>query len=405
MKKLFSWLILLGLLALLFVALLEFGLRFFAPEGPEPAIQRTYGPTPHGLSSEEFAAAAPVKFELNDLGVRTESMHTTSKPAGVIRVLCLGDGNDFPLFNYDDTWPGLLEKTLNETSAIQVQTATYGEYSKSGLQIMRKGLELVATLKPDVVVVSFGGHTLLANNGATDISGMDPGSLLVPKQSWKRKLRKYSQVAQILRNRREAKRLASVYPVKRGEENLFWISRKPAQSDYWKSKRDDTVTGGDQAVNFLASLVGELIKRTQESGAQCVLLTAPTLLHEALEYTDGATPGGVELVNQPKTYFDQEKARKEMGMLWRRAQLPDGTLVRIGPLAVRAALEKQNTALAATAKAAGATVVDLMPKIQPSMTRFVDEFDLSIGGHQAVAKELVPVIRNLATGATKKTNG
>ena len=93
----------------------------------------------------------------------------TPKPAGVFRILCLGDSNtDGPP---TDGWPSHLEKALRERSAGEpgvFEVINAGVAGYSSWQGLRRFERLVDVFEPDLVFVSFGG-----NDGAASLSRPD----------------------------------------------------------------------------------------------------------------------------------------------------------------------------------------------------------------------------------------
>ncbi len=111
---------------------------------------------PNQSYTDSFKRRLPFTVTTNNLGLRGEDT-TLAKPAGTVRVLCLGDSYTFGAFVNDaETWPAQLQATLRERNPDRPIEVINGGISGftivDELAFLREhGL----ALEPDAVVVAF----------------------------------------------------------------------------------------------------------------------------------------------------------------------------------------------------------------------------------------------------------
>ena len=131
-------------------------LDIFTPvrsEGDRLALLRRFLPT----IPREFRANPTWHVELSSQGFRT-SEYALQKPAGTLRVACIGDSWTFGMnVDQERTYPGRLLVRLRAASgAANVEVLNFGLLGYSsfqGLQLLRSH---VRALAPDVLVIGFG---------------------------------------------------------------------------------------------------------------------------------------------------------------------------------------------------------------------------------------------------------
>ncbi|MEP3274906.1 MAG: GDSL-type esterase/lipase family protein [Stappiaceae bacterium] len=124
-------------------------------------------PNAHALiTSPEF----DVEYVVNEQGFRDTSLYSPNKPAGVTRVLLLGDSFTFGSGNdYADIWPVLIENQLRDKGhQIEVIKAGVPGYDthKEVLYMER----LYEELQPDIVIFTFLPNDLFTNTPILEAS-------------------------------------------------------------------------------------------------------------------------------------------------------------------------------------------------------------------------------------------
>lgn len=161
----------------------EWTLRALRPESLETALLSLYRTDSNtGFSlNPGFTAHLPdgSNVVINDLGLRDSPM-TRSKPAGTIRILCLGDSFVFGLgVDAKDSFPERCEVILRESMGGDVEVVNCGVPAWGTDESRRFFLSNVGALKPDAVVLSIFVGNDTFDDLASDEFTVENG-LLVP---------------------------------------------------------------------------------------------------------------------------------------------------------------------------------------------------------------------------------
>ena len=169
--------------------LLELGLRALddAPyaagdnrgrHAPDPDVGHVFAPNhEQTLQTREYR----VPFRSNSQGVRADR-DFGPKPAGVRRVLCVGDsftaGEQVPI---EQTWPGVLERLLNENASGEAWEVVNAGYPAYCTALEARWLEKFGALfDPDRVVLALTPNDLLENEDPLRLTARD-GALVSVK--------------------------------------------------------------------------------------------------------------------------------------------------------------------------------------------------------------------------------
>ncbi|MFQ5823660.1 MAG: SGNH/GDSL hydrolase family protein [bacterium] len=131
-----------------------------------------------------------VEYSINEYGFRDNKEHPVPKPEGTIRVLLVGDSFTFGQgVNYDQTWPVIVEKRLQESGNHHidlVKAGIQGMDTRSEFILIKRLLE---KYECDVVVVGFLINDLYTNtlygsdeNEVKSITNSSDGRILEKKK-------------------------------------------------------------------------------------------------------------------------------------------------------------------------------------------------------------------------------
>jgi hypothetical protein len=128
----------------------------------DPVIGMRYVPGAHWrFTHPEYT----VEYAINGDGFRDAKKHPVPKPIGATRVLLLGDSFTFGQgVNYEDTWPVIVERLLEESGNRHidlVKAGIQGMDTRSQFILLQ---ELSQKYDPDVVVVGFLINDLYSNS-------------------------------------------------------------------------------------------------------------------------------------------------------------------------------------------------------------------------------------------------
>ena len=102
-------------------------------------------------------------YVINSEGIRDETPHSRPKPAGVTRVLVVGDSFTFGIGNdYPNIWPVLVEKGLNGTGQ-RVELVKAGVPSYDTRTEYLLGRRLINRYQPDLILMAFLMNDLYTN--------------------------------------------------------------------------------------------------------------------------------------------------------------------------------------------------------------------------------------------------
>jgi hypothetical protein len=174
-------------IGVLLIVLLEIVLRLFMPQTlryasadgltlgkPDSIVGHVNMPAARvTVRGPEYA----VEYRINGEGLRDESQHVIPKPAGITRILLLGDSFTFgDGSDYSDIWPVVFERMLREEGygAGVVKAGVDGYDTSTEVLYLER---LLPEYDPDIVVLAFLPNDLFTNVPVTDEgpTGMIPG--------------------------------------------------------------------------------------------------------------------------------------------------------------------------------------------------------------------------------------
>ncbi|MBP7949435.1 MAG: SGNH/GDSL hydrolase family protein [Verrucomicrobiales bacterium] len=180
-----------------------------------------------------------VSFEVDRRNLRTLGWTDGDKPAGAVRVLCVGGSATLgQLQDAADTWWGqlklLLEKDFPGTT---IQMTAHGAHNGLSLWGAKWAAAHVPELKPDILIVNFGGGEVLVQpfEYKYDPKRIDSLSALKSTRAgWKNSILAVSQLARwkAARNRRSESLLMENTV---GREDYFQEQFKKARASYQAS--------------------------------------------------------------------------------------------------------------------------------------------------------------------------
>jgi len=243
----------------------------------DPNPELMYRPKPNS-STVNGPSDRLRRVTINSQGARGPA-RAASKPANVIRIVCLGGSNVFGAEIDDaDTWPAQLESWLNRLGPRRCEVWNYGVNAYIGLQMATLGREVVARLQPDLVIVAPSNFTAIA---FLDRAPVEPYFARRPEY-WERLIpgAALSETGLLFRARTWLMERFALYrylrlklaEMRRGNNEPFWLQSKDVFD------RESTRALGD----FLFDLRRRRI-------AACVVLGPFFQL--------GARPSGIEGVN------------------------------------------------------------------------------------------------------------
>jgi lysophospholipase L1-like esterase len=174
---------------------------------PDPRIR--FEPIPGAVESLTYDPgfpAAPIEIEarINEQGFRGRAV-SIPKPAGVLRVACIGDSHTFGHgVDEEHTWPRTLERALeHELAGVRVEVMNWGVNGYDTEQEVAQLEERIARYEPDLVLLQFFvNDTALRSTAQADEDSLGPAEAK-PKgaPNWLNRLAQYSRSAESLATR------------------------------------------------------------------------------------------------------------------------------------------------------------------------------------------------------------
>ena len=351
-----------------FLLLCEAFLWNFMPVYPEgPASKVSYRQNLPGLKSA-------ITFEQDRYGFRSLSMTERAKPAGTIRILCLGGSTTRQAMQETkDTWYGVLEtelRTRYKGDGINIQVAGLGNPGYKAIDIAMWVKENLDDFSPDIVVTMVGATDLLFNGGRNyNYRGL--GELFREKRGNAAQyfFKRYSQIY---------RRLLMLGKKSSGAKNaavgggLEWHSRNlPAMRKRYRTlERTEVLSRAQDPVNEFRDVMEWLTGRLARKDVPVILLGEPFLCKDPM------TP-------------------EEYDSLWLPAQTPGGP-VRLSCAALMKEMRKYDnvqSSLAERFKGSGAAYLDLDHVLRKTLDHYVDGSHFTDLGSRAVAKALEPAVQ------------
>jgi lysophospholipase L1-like esterase len=199
------------------------------------------------------------KPPFNAAGLRAAEELPAIRPAGEFRVLALGDSCTF--LGEPRPWTDLLAERLAATSGGAVRVLNAGVPAYTSLQGRRLLESRVDELQPDVVTIYFGWNDHWRATVKPDAAFPVRGAGVVAVQSLLSRSRLYQGMNYLLKGRPDAHGAAPP-PVPAGSDLAATAVNRPFR------------VGPDE---FAANLRA-MVERTRSSGAEAILITAPSLL-------------------------------------------------------------------------------------------------------------------------------
>ena len=142
-------------LVVLFV-LFEVAARLFFPWPQRPGVTLELNNRVMDSDGNALRFKEKVKLEFDADFVRNDGWTPGEKPAGTVRVLCLGGWATMGILqNAGDTWWGQLRQQLGK-KGLNVQIAAMGSERVPMLTVVNRARPVIDRLKPDVIIANFG---------------------------------------------------------------------------------------------------------------------------------------------------------------------------------------------------------------------------------------------------------
>lgn len=340
------------LLAALLLVALELGVRVRAylkhgQAGTKLDVYATdagLGALPRAGSAASYGAAHTT---INALGLRGHEV-LAAKPAGALRILCLGESTTFgqPSDDDADVWPAVLERLLREGASdrpVEVLNAAVPGFRIA--QSRTRFTEKLAQLRPDIVIILHGATDLAA--GGPSGSSKTTTTEAATDGFWTRQ--------------RDERSLA--YNLLRSNTAAFFAEQ------YTSQRRDDIAPDGP--MHFAAEL-RSLIADCRNHGADVHICTFPRAFDAAQS--------------------SRERAHLAQSALFFNPRLSCAGLIR--------AYERYNDAIRESARVTGVPLIDLDRIIPRGRACFLDSVHFSKLGHAQVAETVANAI---AAGGQRTT--
>jgi lysophospholipase L1-like esterase len=344
----------------------------------------TYSQSLPGVKSQ-------IVYTADRYGLRSLSDWTLPKPAGTIRVLCLGASTtNQPTQSTEEIWSALLQKLLEAElagSGVAIQVAAFGGGGQRVFNRVAWCHENLDRFDADVVVTLEGINDLCFNGGPDySYAGADARIAALrgpPSKSpgLKRFLQSNSQLyrrAAALKNAIAARRaLATGGMFEWHSKNLPELRAKYAAYPYVETLARDP----DPIVEF-GDGMDALLAQLSARGIAPIVLAQPTIWKE--------------------TMSDAEKSA-----LWIYVNTPRGA-VRPGTAWLAREMARYNAVQRERAMAAGAAYVPLDEMLPKTLDVFFDDCHFTDAGNELVARAILPTVvervRALAQAAPRSSD-
>ena len=298
-----------------------------------------------------------------------------SKPAGTVRILCLGGSATLAMFqNADDTWWGKLGRQL-QAKGQKVQVAAWGQDRTGIVASTPVAALMMEDWQPDIVIADYGFDDVVGQPVEYRYQPEKAGGLPAPVRAagWKQAILKVSQTARLGR-----------LMARRREEGE--IQNNIGRTDFW--------------TKMLADI------KKERSAAKVQMLPARDTVHDPLlEYMDGwkvlqnlcnrfgaklIMTGEPSLHDSTNNFSQQENL---MAMIPMKSQTgPDAKYVRPDPAWVEKEMTRYASAAETWAQANGIPWLNLNGKVPRDLEHFLNDVILTDAGAAQMAAELQPIV-------------
>ena len=303
------------------------------------------------------------------------------KPAGVMRVLCLGGSATFGLFqNAEDTWWGRLGRAL-QAKGYAVQVAAWGQDRTGVVASIPMAARLLEDWQPDVVIGNFGFDDVMGQPLEYQYVPEKAQGLAAPPRDagWKRAVFGVSQTARLRR-----------WWMQR--EETAQLQNRMGRPDYWKE--------------FFGKL------KAQVGGMAVQTPPGRDAMHDPeREYVDGwkvlqelcARQGAALIMSGEASLhggaLGMSEADSLTGLLPVKSQGGEGArYVRPDPAWVEGEMKRYAAGAAALAEGARLPWIDLNGRVPRDLGHFFSDVILTDEGAGVVAGELLPVVEPVLQG-------
>ena len=317
---------------------------------------------------QELPGVTPsIVYTENRFGFRSTSMTSREKPAGTLRVLCLGASSTRqPTQATEDIWCSRLQAPLESQLGVTVETAALGRGGWTARDLLSWASENLSSFEPDLVVTLLGINDLCWNGGpGYSYEGLDR-----PPLDWavmsRRACLSWSQLCP--RAHAIYTRVSDEFRVRRDGTRLDWHSRNlPGLRQTYAGypAREAPLREPDPLVEFTDS-VAALTEIMLRMGTKGVLLGQPVLWHAEMD--------------------EEQTAR-----LWFPINTDQG-FVRAPPAWLDREMDRYDQVQQARAAAAGLAFVDLDAVIPKTLDHYFDDCHLTDRGNLRVAESILPAV-------------
>jgi lysophospholipase L1-like esterase len=309
-----------------------------------------------------------IVYDKNAFGFRSLSMRDRRKPAGTLRVLCLGASTtDQPTQSTEDIWSAILEKKLTAEFAprgVRVEVAAMGVGGQTAGDRLNWARAQLTSFEPDLLVTLEGVNDLTWHGGpGYHYDGSFPQK--EAELTWLDRCTSLSQLCRrlvVLRNRFRLERA-----LERGRSLEWHSQRLPERRAEYRGYPfvEAPVRDPDPIVEF-SDAMRALLGFATAHGVPTIVLAQPTLW-------------------KPQMSPDEEAA------LWFFVSTPSGR-VRPSTAWLEREMERYNGVQRELAERAGARYVPLDTLVPKSLEFFFDDCHYTDRGNQAVAEAVYPAV-------------
>lgn len=259
MKSLFKNCIFAMIPLIVLVALLEIGLRlagFYYSD--TPLMMASLKDNPTGVVDSVIRynneiISVPMVKDPKQLWVPVHSFeerYSREKPAGTVRIAALGDSCTMGCTNTSDSYPGIMEKLLNEKLNKKYEVLNAGVGSHSSYQGLQRFRYSVLPFKPDIVTVYFGWN----DHWITSVPDKDvkiKSEFQVALLNFFERFRSYQAYHYLIAKLLHAERKAPAQ-VQEGDKSSYdWIKLRVAPDDYMRNLVDFVKTASENNIRIL----------------------------------------------------------------------------------------------------------------------------------------------------------
>lgn len=316
-----------------------------------------------------------IEFRTFAGGLRSLTLSDLGKPAGQLRVLCLGASTtDQATQQVEDTWCGALEQELKLAHPEwkgAFHTLSYGLAGGRALETFVWLSSRLNEIRPDVIVTLMGVNDLVWNGGP-DYAMRDIDAALAlassgSSRSFSQLCVAYSQLCHrgvlVWRSLRTSKHLQSSVPFEYHSANLPRL-----RADYRAIPAVETIARLPDPIDEFKAATGRLLRLLRSAGIKGIVLGQPVI-------------------------WKPQLSREEFEALWFPVNTSKG-FVRPPSAWMHAEMQRYNAAQRELADRHSMAFVDLDAIIPKQLDYYFDDCHFTDKGSHAVARAVLPALEH-----------